>query len=158
MLLRRAAKCGSRMLSRFCRRQCREEPCGSSCGGRRPAGAAVASTKLFAVDRRTKKHLSLTFCGFPPPLFSQTPLLAVPDGSGARQRREGDQDNQVLLPALPALSQVAAGLPAAGRRPGGEELPPAQLGLPELPRRPQPAGEPRLLRGHHPLPVQHGTR
>lgn len=143
-------------LSLFCRRQWREEPCSSSCRGRRPAGAAVASPKLFAVDRWSKKRLSLTFPVFP--LFSQTPLLAVPDGSGARQRREGDQENQVLLSALPALPQVAAGLPATGRRPGGEELPPAQLGLPELPRRPQPAGEPRLLRGHQPLPVQHGTR
>lgn len=131
LLLCRAAKCGSRSSAASAVAsgvRSRAAPAAEAAVLR---GAAVASPKLFAVDRWSKKHLSLTFPVFP--LFSQTPLLAVPDGSGARQRREGDQENQVLLSALPALSQVAAGLPATGRRPGGEELPPAQLGLPELP-------------------------
>lgn len=92
-------------------------------------------------------------------LFSlQTLLLTVPDSPGARQRRERDPHDQVLLSPLPVLCQVAAGLPADGGRPGGEKLSVAQLGLPELPRCPQPAGEPRLLCRHQPQPVQQGSR
>lgn len=91
------------MLRRFCRRQWREEPCSSSRGGHRPAGAAVASPKLFAVDRRSKKHLSLTFLRFSPcsrrHRYSQY-LTAQVLGSDGREIRTTKSSFQHCLRSL----------------------------------------------------------
>lgn len=136
-----------RQLSHFCHHQWCEEPCSSSCMSRFTDSAVIP-----AVANRSKNTGSLISFAL------QTPLLTVPDGSGAQQGRERDPENQVLLLPLPVLRQVAAGLSATGGRPGGDKLSAAQLSLPELQRCPQPAGEPRLLCTHQPQPVQHGSR